>query len=80
MKQSEYKESLEKARLVAEAQMKNPKTIEVLKCKNKVFSTSGCHCCWYCEKCGRIGCDNLLSYAPWNGDKVEQVECSLTEG
>lgn len=80
MKQSEHKENLEKYRLVAEELMKAPKIIKVLKCKNKVFSKSGCHCCWHCEKCGRTGCDNLLSFAPWNGDKLEQVECGLTEG
>ena len=50
-----------------------PQKFIIIKCKYKKYVTSGCYGCWYCEKCGRRGCDNLYYLKP--DDKVITEVC-----
>lgn len=35
------------------------------KCDHKkIYSKSGCECCWICEVCSEIGCDNFFMFCP----------------
>ena len=50
-----------------------PATWVVTECSHKVYSESGCTCCWHCPKCGKQGCDNLAGFK--EGDTVKQEKC-----
>jgi hypothetical protein len=76
MKKSEMKVKMEAQR--KECLNPPPKRYTIIKCKSKKYSTGGCTCCWYCEECGRSGCDNL--YFLRKEDSVEYVDCDLKEG
>lgn len=77
MKKLEYKnflkETFENNRLEAE----KPKVWSLLKCKEIKYATGGCTCCWYCEACGKTGCNNMLGWKP--GDSVQEIECDLED-
>jgi hypothetical protein len=49
----------------------------ITKCSHKVYSTEGCPCCWHCPKCGKHGCDNMVSYK--EGDVIKQEICHYHE-
>ncbi len=47
----------------------------VIECKNKVYSKSGCYCCWHCDVCGKMGCDNLVGLN--ENSTIERVGCEI---
>ena len=47
----------------------------VIECKYKVYAKSGCTCCWYCSKCGKTGCDNLIYGSPMGNFK--KIKCEF---
>lgn len=33
-----------------------------ISCPNKIHATSGCTCCWHCDVCKAMGCDNMAGF------------------
>lgn len=73
MKKSEYKKQLQNSFLVEAG----PQTYTIIECKDKEYAKGGCTCCWYCNACGRSGCDNLIGIRVI--DLLERVQCDLED-
>lgn len=78
MKQSEMKAQIDTDRKAMAAIAAAPQLYTTIKCKHKIYATSGCVLCWHCPKCGARGCDNL--YMMKSRDKHVSVDCDLEDG
>lgn len=50
---------------------------ETICCSHKVYSKSGCYCCFHCPKCGARGCDNLIYVRDFS--RHRSVQCPRDE-
>jgi len=74
MKKSEYKANQEYLRSLPPLKQ----VIEMIDCPDKIYSKSGCTCCWHCPSCGRTGCSNVLGFGSPNIE-YKIVKCELTD-